>query len=62
MEQDLKDQVKQSLWQHLHVLTEEIGDRSIYKYHKLKKAADYIISYLSADLPLSQTGILLENA
>lgn len=40
----LKDQVKQSLWRHLHKLTEEIGERSIYKYPRLKEAADYITS------------------
>ncbi|CAD7782453.1 Peptidase family M28 [Candidatus Methanoperedenaceae archaeon GB37] len=47
MDQDLKDQVKQSLRHHLHILTKEIGDRSIYKYHKLKQAANYIISCFS---------------
>jgi len=40
----LKDQVKQSLRRHLHELTEEIGERSIYKYPRLKEAADYITS------------------
>ncbi|MDL1956639.1 MAG: M20/M25/M40 family metallo-hydrolase [Candidatus Desulfofervidus auxilii] len=43
MELDIK-KIKQSLWHHLYKLAEEIGERSIYKYSKLKETANYIIS------------------
>lgn len=39
-----EDRFRKHLWNHLHILTEEIGERSIFKYANLKRASEYISS------------------
>jgi hypothetical protein len=37
-----EDRLSEHLWSHLQILTEEIGERSIFNYANLKRASEYI--------------------
>ena len=43
-----ENRIRESLWNHLQMLTEEIGDRSIYRYANLKRASKYISSVFAS--------------